>query len=392
MKLRIAFAIVSCALSIILGLVLSKGGWDGSKVAGISEKLAQFERERDALAAKVAAMEPSKAAEPKQPAPTGKKPRIGLSLDTLKEERWQRDRDTFVAKAQALGAEVIVLSANSDDVQQIKDCNSLLAQNIDVLVIAPHNGEAMARAVDEAHSTGVVVCAYDRVIRDCALDYYFTFDNVKVGELQGRFLMEKLFPEGPKKDGPKKRIARIFGAPTDNNAKLFRQGQDISLQPFLESGQLEIVHEDWAEDWKPENGKKIAQAAITRAGATPLDGILASNDGTAGGTIQALLEEKLVGQILVTGQDADLEAIRRILRGEQVMTVYKPLKLLAEQAAEFSVALAMKQPVSAKGVTHNGKGDVPTVQVDIVAVHQGNIRETVVKDGFHKESEIFGTK
>ena len=405
MKLRIAFAIISCALSITLGLIISKG-----QLQPLSGKLDQLKAEREKTAqlsaelkslreaaspesTKLAADAAKRPDVPAAPIPVVKaKPRIGLSLDTLKEERWQRDRDTFVAKAQALGAEVIVLSANSDDVQQIKDCNSLLAQKIDVLVIAPHNGEAMARAVEEAHSTGVVVCAYDRLIRDCALDYYFTFDNVKVGELQGRFLMERLFPGGVLVGGAKKRIARIYGAPTDNNAKLFRLGQNNALQPYADSGQLEIVHEDWAEDWRPENGKKITQAAITRAGAMPLDAILASNDGTAGGAVQALLEEKLAGQILVTGQDADLEACRRILRGEQTMTVYKPLKLLAEQAAENAVALAQKKPITTGGVTANGKRDVPTVQVDIVAVHKDNIRETVVKDGFHKEADLFGAK
>lgn len=359
-----------------------------------AQQSAALEKERDALAARIAALEAAQkttATKPMEsPSPTpAAKPRIGLSLDSLKEERWQRDRDTFVAKAQALGAEVIVLSANSDDTQQIKDCNSLLAQKIDVLVIAPHNGEAMARAVEEAHSSGVPVCAYDRLIRNCDLDYYFTFDNVKVGQLQATFLMQRLFPDGPQKDGPKKRIARIYGAPTDNNAKLFREGQNLGLQPYADSGQLEIVFEDWAEDWKPENGKKITQAAITKAGSVPLDGILASNDGTAGGAIQALLEEKLEGKILVTGQDADLEACRRILRGEQTMTVYKPLKLLAEQAAESAVALARKQTIKAPGMTPNGKRDVPTVHLDIIAVHKDNLRETVIKDGFHKESDIF---
>ncbi len=431
MKLRIAFAIVSCALSIVLGLVISK-----QQTKPLTDKVAQVEKERDLLAAtqdrtaadlkaakgmlvsqteaisggklfdammadvKAKQKEAAAVADTKlfikmkpAPAPESKaKPRIGLSLDTLKEERWQRDRDTFVAKAQALGAEVIVLSANSDDVQQIKDCNSLLAQNIDVLVIAPHNGEAMSRAVEEAHSTGVPVCAYDRLIRDCALDYYFTFDNVKVGELQGRFLMQRLFPGGVQQGGEKKRIARIYGAPTDNNAKLFRQGQNNAIQPYADSGQLEIVHEDWAEDWKPENGKKITQAAITRAGATPLDAILASNDGTAGGAIQALLEEQLTGKVLVTGQDADLEACRRILRGEQTMSIYKPLKLLAEQTADAAVALAKKQPIKTTGVTPNGKRDVPTLQVDIIAVHKDNLRDTVVKDGFHKEEDLFGAK
>lgn len=420
MKLRIAFVFVSLVLSIVLGLVLAK-----EQTLPLTAKVAALTQERDKLSAdlkseqdtaaklrtqlKAAAKAPDTAkAKPetkkavietvrdgtdvKMPAPSAAqtKPRIGLSLDTLKEERWQRDRDTFVARAQALGAEVIVLSANSDDVQQVKDCNSLLAQNIDVLVIAPHNGEAMNRAVEEAHASKVVVCAYDRLIKNCDLDYYFTFDNVKVGELQGRFLMEKLFPGGPQKDGPKKRIARIYGAPTDNNAKMFRNGQNLALTPYEQSGQLEIVFEDWAEDWRPENGKKIAQAAITKAGAGGLDAILASNDGTAGGAIQALLEDKLVGKVLVTGQDADLEACRRILRDEQTMTIYKPLKLLAEKAAEVSVELARKQPVKLSGATPNGKRDVPTLQVDVIAVHKDNLRDTVVKDGFHKEADVFG--
>jgi D-xylose transport system substrate-binding protein len=321
-----------------------------------------------------------------------RRPRIGLSLDTLKEERWQRDRDTFVARARELGADVVVLAANSDDVKQITDCNSLLAQDIDVLVIAPHNGDAMSKAVEEAHKLGVPVAAYDRLIKNCDLNLYFTFDNVKVGEQQGKFLMERLFPAGPQAGGPKKRIARIYGAPTDNNARLFKQGQDTALKPFLEGGQLEVVFEDWAEDWKPENGKKITQAAISKAGAEGLDAILASNDGTAGGAITALLEEKLAGRILVTGQDADLEACRRILRGEQTMTIYKPLKQLAERAAEVSVDMAKMKPVVTTVTYDNGRLKVPTVQVDIIAVHKDNLRETVVKDGFHKEEELYGTR
>ena len=383
MKIRIALCIVSCVLSIVIGFVLSRGGWDGR--AGKPTEV-----KNETATAQSQAVQPKPAPAPTAPPEKARKPRIGLSLDTLKEERWQRDRDTFVARAQALGAEVVVLSANSDDVQQIKDCNSLLAQNIDVLVIAPHNGDAMSKAVEEAHASGVPVCAYDRLIKNCELDYYFTFDNVKVGELQGRFLMERLFPSGPLLGGAKKRIARIYGAPTDNNAKLFKQGQDNSLKPFMGSGQLEIVFEDWAEDWKPENGKKITQAALTKAGSAGLDAILVSNDGTAGGAIQALREERLAGMVIVTGQDADLDACRRILAGEQTMTIYKPLKLLAEQAAESAVALAKKQPIKTTASYNNGKREVPTVQVDIIAVHKANIRETVVKDGFHKESDLFG--
>ena len=184
---------------------------------------------------------------------------------------------------------------------------------------------------------------------------------------------------------------RIYGAPTDNNAKLFKEGQDRALKPYLESGQIEVVFEDWAEDWKPENAKKIAQAALSKAGAGGLDAVLASNDGTAGGAITALLEEKLAGKVLVTGQDADLEGCRRILRGEQTMTVYKPLRRLATEAAARAVDIAKMKPVISNAVSDNGQVKVPTLQLDIFAVDQGNMRETIVKDGFHTEEELYGT-
>ncbi len=381
MKFRLTLCIISCMLSVLLGGVLLRdkpgSGTNRGSTSGSGD-------DQDAATGNSSSSGGSRQNR------AARKPRIGLSLDTLKEERWQRDRDTFVARARELGAEVIVLAANSNDVQQITDCNSLLAQDIDVLVIAPHNGDAMSKAVEEAHKMGIPVAAYDRLIKKCDLNLYFTFDNVKVGEQQGKFLIERLFPAGAEAGGPKKRIARIYGAPTDNNARLFKQGQDTSLKPFMENGQLEIVFEDWAEDWKPENGKKIAQSALTKAGDAGLDAILASNDGTAGGAITALIEQKLAGKVLVTGQDADLEACRRILRGEQTMTIYKPLKQLAERAAEVSVDVAKLKPVVTNTTYDNGQVQVPTVQVDIIAVHKDNMRDTVVKDGFHKEADLYG--
>ena len=255
------------------------------------------------------------------------KPVIGLSLDTLKEERWQRDRDTFIAEAKKLGATVIVQSANSDDTRQVRDVESLLSRKVDVLVIVPHNGAAMTRAVKSANEAKVPVIAYDRLILNASIDYYLTFDNEKVGEAQANYAVARL----PK--DRKARIVRIYGAPTDNNAKLFKQGQDNVLTPLIKSGKIEVVHEDWALDWKPENAKKIMNAAITKAGRA-IDAVVVSNDGTAGGAIQALLEEGLAGKVIVTGQDADLAACQRIQRGTQSMTVYKPLKNLASLAAD----------------------------------------------------------
>jgi len=230
------------------------------------------------------------------------KPVIGLSLDTLKEERWQRDRDMFVAAAGKLGATVIVQSANSDDTRQVRDVESLISRGVDVLVIVPHNGEAMTRAVKSANQAKVPVIAYDRLIKNAAIDYYLSFDNVKVGEAQAAYAAER-FPQDRKA-----RIVRPYGAPTDNNAKMFKQGQDNILLPLIAVGKVEVVHEDWAQDWNPENGKKIMNAALTAHG-QKIDAVIASDDGIAGGAIQALREEGLAGKVLVTGQDADLAAL-----------------------------------------------------------------------------------
>lgn len=349
MGTKSAIMVVSCFLSVITGIVLSRGG--AHEAAG----------------------------------PAAGKALIGLSLDTLKEARWQGDRDMFVARCTELGADVLVQSANSDDTRQISDVQGLISRKVQVLVIVPHDGTAMAKAVGMAHDAGIPVIAYDRLIRDCDLDLYMSFDNVRVGELQAQYLVDHLPTPG------KGRIVRIYGSKTDNNAFLFKQGQDNVLKPYIARGDIKVLHEDWAEDWKPENGKKIANAAITKFG-SGFDAILASNDGTAGGAIQALLEEGLAGKILVTGQDADLVACQRIAGGTQAMTIYKPLKNLARRAAEAAVQMAKGRPLVAKQTVNNGKIDVPSLLCDVVTVTKANLRDTVVKDGFHSESEIFGAR
>jgi len=345
MNARVLLVLVSCALSVIAGLVIARGG-GGANIGA---------RQR---------------------------PVIGLSMDTLKEERWQVDRDLFTAAVQAAGADVLVQSANSNDAVQLQNIESLITQKVDALVIIPHDGAAMAKAVNLAHQSGIPVLSYDRLITDCDLDLYLTFDNVKVGELQAKFLADRI------PAGGKLRLIRIYGAKTDNNAKLFKQGQDNVLQPLIAAGKVEVVFEDWAEDWKPENAKKITNAAITKAGQN-IDAILASNDGTAGGAIQALSEEGLAGKVIVTGQDADLAACQRIAQGTQAMTVYKPIQSIATKAAELALKLASRKPVIARDAIPNGQVEVPSVLLDIVAVTKDNLRDTVVKDGFRKESDVF---
>ena len=309
------------------------------------------------------------------------KPVIGLSLDTLKEERWQRDRDTFVAEARRLGATVIVQSANSDDTRQVRDVESLISRKVDVLVIVPHNGAAMTRAVKSANDAKIPVVAYDRLILNARIDCYLTFDNVKVGEAQAGYIVPRLPRDRPA------RLVRIYGAPTDHNAKLFKQGQDNILLPLVQAGGIQVVHEDWALDWKPENAKKIMNAAVTKAGRN-IDAVVVSNDGTAGGAIQALQEDGLAGKVLVTGQDADLAACQRILRGTQAMTVYKPLKNLAHLAARVAVDLAQGRKPAATATLHNGLIDVPSIFEAVVAVDKDNLHATVVADGFHPAAAL----
>lgn len=309
------------------------------------------------------------------------KPVIGLSLDTLKEERWQRDRDLFVAEAEKLGASVIVQAANSDDTRQNRDIESLISRGVDVLVVAPHNGAAITRAIKSAREAGIPVIAYDRLILNSDIALYLTFDNVKVGELQARWVLDHWPADTPL------RLVRIYGAPTDNNAKLFKQGQDNILAPLIKSGRVTVVAEDWALDWKPENAKKIMNAAITKSG-HGFDAVLAANDGTAGGAVQALLEEGLAGKILVTGQDADLPACQRIMRGTQGMTVFKPVAKLALLAARTAVSVARGETVATTTTLDNGHKKVPCLFEDIISVDRTNMMETVVAAGFHPADKL----
>lgn len=310
---------------------------------------------------------------------------IGLSMDTLKEARWAKDRDAFQARAKELGAEVRVLSANSDDNRQVMDVESLITAEVDVIVIVPHDGKAMAKAVGLAHAAGIPVVSYDRLIMDSDVDVYVTFDNRRVGALQAQFILDK-FPNRSKNKPV--RIVRIYGSKTDSNAFMFKAGQDSALERGIADGSVLVVHEDWADDWKPENAKRIMNAALTKHGQA-IDAVLASNDGTGTGAIQALREEGVAGKVLVTGQDAELVACQRIVGGEQAMTIYKRVEDLARRATEVAVALAKGKPLIATGASDNGKIKVPSIFHDVVTVTRENMDSTVIKDGFHSREAVY---
>jgi D-xylose transport system substrate-binding protein len=309
----------------------------------------------------------------------GKPITIGFSMDTLKEERWQRDRDLLVKWAEDHGAKVLVQAANGNDSLQNEQAENLLTQGVDVLIVVAHNAETAATIVDSAHKSGVPVIAYDRLIRNADVDLYVSFDAVRIGELQSEYAVQHV---------PKGNYVLIGGSPADNNALLLREGQMKPLKPLVAKGDIKIVSDQFAKDWQAIEALKIMENALTRVG-NKVDAVVASNDGTAGGAIQALAEQKLTGKVLVTGQDADLAACQRILAGTQTMTIYKPLKNEAAKAAEMALLLARKQPVPDKTVgVNNGKKDVPSILLDPIAVDKNNLLSTVVADGYHKLEDI----
>ena len=313
-------------------------------------------------------------------APAGKKIRIGFSMDTLKEERWHRDRDLLVKRAGELGAEVLVQAANGNDALQNSQAENMLTQGVDVLLVAPHNGKTAAVIVEAAHRAGVPVIAYDRLINDADVDLYMSFDNEEVGRMQADYLVKRR---------PKGNYVVIGGAPTDNNALLYHQGQSKVLEPFVSRGDIRIVADQWARDWLAVEALKIMENALTRSD-NRVDAVVAANDGVAGGAIQALAEQNLAGKTLVSGQDAELSACQRIAAGTQSMTVYKPIERLAFKAAEVAVRLARKEPhgEATRGIG-NGKIDVPSILLAPVAVDKDNLVSTVIADGYQRLEDVY---
>lgn len=305
--------------------------------------------------------------------------KIGLSMDTLKEERWQKDRDIFIAEAKKLGAQVLVQSANGDDALQVSQAENLLSQGVNVLVVIPHNAEACATIVESAKKSKVPVIAYDRLIKNCNLDLYISFDNEKVGYLQASYIT-KLVPSGT--------YVYIGGAPTDNNAYMFKAGAMKVLDPLVKAGKIKLAYDQFSNDWKPEVAQTNMENALTKLN-NKVDAVVAANDGTAGGVIQALTEQKLAGKVPVSGQDADLAACQRIVEGTQAMTVYKPIKVIAKAAAKSAVKLAKRQKVTTKLKVNNGKINVPFLALKPLSVDKSNMYSIVIKDGHHKLEDVY---
>jgi D-xylose transport system substrate-binding protein len=300
--------------------------------------------------------------------------KIGFSLEATKGERWQTDLDEFQLRAQQLGAQTITRSANGDDQLQFQQVKELLESGIDVLVLLPHDFEKASRIVDAAHAKHVPVISYDRLIHNPHVDLYIGFDLFSVGVLQAQCLTEH---------APKGNYILLGGSPLDPNSKVVRAGQMSVLQPLIDRGDIKILTDIWIPEWSATQAYVLVTKALHDL-KVPLTAIVASNDSTAGGAIQALEDNNLSGKVLVTGQDADLVAIARLYEGTQLMTVYKPIVGEARTAAEAAVTLARHGNVESNTTVPNGSQTTKAILLTPISVTRQNAKETVLKDGFQK--------
>jgi D-xylose transport system substrate-binding protein len=309
-------------------------------------------------------------------APTVK---IGFLFDNL-HERWERDRQLFVEVAESMGAETVVAVAEGDQARQNEQAEKMLADGVNALVVIAHDTENAAPIVEKAKARKVPVIAYDRLIRNADVDLYIGFHPEKIGQLQAQSMLAH---------APKGNYLLIGGAPSDGNAKLLREGQMKALGPAVKAREIRIVGDGWAENWRADAAATLTEEALART-RNNLAAIVASNDVTAGGAIEALEKRELAGKVAVSGQDAELDAVKRIVAGTQTMTVYKSLRTLTRLAARSAVNLAKGERVDSSSVVNNGLKDVPTMLFDPIAVDKDNLDGVLIADGFLKREDVYG--
>ncbi len=299
--------------------------------------------------------------------------KIGFSIEATNGERWQTDLEEFQQRAHELGGTVVTRSANGDDDLQFRQIKELLKSGIDVLVFLPHDTSKAGRVVEAAHANHVPVISYDR-LASAPVDLFVGFDLFSVGIEQAQSLVDR---------APKGDYLLLGGSRLDANSKVVRAGQMKVLQPFIDRGDIHVLADLWVPEWSPTEAYLMVRKELNEFKAAPT-AIVASNDGIAGGAIQALDDKGWSGRVLVSGQDADLAAIERIFDGSQLMTVYKPVGNEARAAAEAAMKLARHEDVESRAEVPNGTLITKAILLTPICVTQENAKQTVLKDGFQK--------
>ena len=309
----------------------------------------------------------------------GDKPLIGVLFRTLAEEKWTKEKDMMIELAEAKGYDVVFQSANDDVSKQLSQCENLLAQGCDALIVLPVDDGSSEPIVEKAHAENVPVISYDQIVLNADLDYNVTFDSTEVGKKMASYAVDK---------APKGKYVLLCGGQASNNATLIKNGWHEVLDQYVESGDIEIVYEQFCDNWSPEIALQYAEDALT-ANNDDIQAILCANDNMANGAIQALTNKNLQGKVVVTGQDADLLGCQNIVKGFQSLTVYKPSSALSKASMEAAFALIEGKEVETNSVMDNGYKDVPTIALESFAVDKDNIDDTIIADGYQTKEEVY---
>lgn len=315
---------------------------------------------------------------------------IGLSLDSIVVERWQRELEILVATVNELGAEIDVQIANESIDKQTEQIKYLINRHVDVLIVVPNDAKAFYDVMSEAERNGIDVIAYDRLIMHPDIDLYISFDNVAIGKGISQRLMDQFKSDAasvPEEEFTPYRLLIINGDPKDNNSKLLNQGFYEAIQPYIEDGLITVVDETWANEWREQYAKDLVEEYLSKG--ERIDGIIAANDVLATGAIEVLSKWQKAGSVYVVSQDAELSACQRIVENTQLATAYKPIYDLATTTAKIAISMAKGEKVLANDSIYNEYVTVPFLKLDAYVVDMDNMDSVIIKSGFHRKEDIY---
>jgi D-xylose ABC transporter substrate-binding protein len=314
-----------------------------------------------------------------------KKLKVGILMAHFNSERWLKDKAYLQEAVEKMGGTSLVSNADNNDTLQFKQAKEMMAKGCNVLVVVAVNSDEASKIVEEAHKMDVKVLAYDRLIKKCDLDFYVSFDNTQVGKLQAEYLI---------KQAPKGDFVLVNGPTTDNNSYLLHLGQLSELQPLIDKGKVRIIYDVYADQWSFNQGYVHLKNSYERHD-TAVDAVIGGNDRIARGAIKYYLENDTLNnkKVYFAGQDAELLSCQSIVQGIQTMTVYKPLKSLANEAIKIAEKLAFDMPINNESLTtiNNNPNMVPALLLEPKCVHKGNIDEVLVGSGFVSKEDLYDT-
>ena len=303
------------------------------------------------------------------------RPQIGMSFDSFVTERWLRDQEAFVSTAKELGADVNVQSANSDVNEQISQIEYFIEKQMDVIVIIAADASSFSDVIAKAKKAGIKVVCYDRLCLNSNADLYISFDNEQVGTLMAEALLSDK-PRGCK-------VITVCGPEADYNVESVGKGFENTCRKF----DAQIIGGCSCDGWRSEQAYDFVNDNTELV--SEADAIMCGNDDLAGAVIRALSENRLLEDIPIVGQDADLNACQRIVEEKQLMTVYKPVEKLARTAAECAVKMAKNEELNVSDTFSDGTYDVPYIKLEPIPVTKENMDDVIVSGGFHSKDEIY---